>query len=95
MITVNGPLWLWSGENASWHFITVPEEQSDEIRFHCMANARGFRSARVEARIHDISWRTSVFPMKSGGYILPVKAAVRRKAEIAAGDEVTVTLDLL
>jgi hypothetical protein len=33
--------------------------------------------------------------MKSGGYILPVKAEVRRKADIAAGDEVTVALELL
>jgi hypothetical protein len=95
LITVTGPIWIWTGENGSWHFITVPEEQSDEIRVHCLANARGFRSARVEACIHDISWRTSVFPMKSGGYILPVKAAVRRKAEVAADDEVTVTLELL
>jgi hypothetical protein len=95
MITVTGPLWLWSGENGSWHFVTVPEEQSDEIRAHCFAYARGFRSARVEACIHDVTWRTSVFPMKSGGYILPVKAEVRRKAGIAAGDEVTVELDLL
>ena len=43
-------LWLWTGENGSWHFITVPEEQSDEIRAHCLAFRRGFRSARVEAR---------------------------------------------
>ena len=28
----------------------------------------------------------SVFPAKSGGYILPVKAEVRRKADIAAGE---------
>jgi hypothetical protein len=33
--------------------------------------------------------------MKSGGYILPVKAEVRRKADVAAGDDVTVALDLL
>jgi hypothetical protein len=95
MITVTGPLWLWSGENGSWHFITVPAEQSDEIRAHCLAAMRGFKSARVEAAINDVSWRTSVFPIKSGGYILPVKAQVRREADIAAGDEVTVTLDLL
>jgi hypothetical protein len=49
----------------------------------------------VSASINDVTWRTSVFPQKSGGYILPVKAAVRRKANIAAGDEVTVTLELL
>jgi hypothetical protein len=95
VITVTAPLWLWTGENGSWHFITVPEEQSDEIRAHCLAAMRGFKSARVEARIHDVTWRTSVFPMKSGGYFLPMKADVRRKAGIAAGDDVTVSLELL
>ena len=50
---------------------------------------------KVEATINDVTWRTSVFPMKSGGYFLPVKADVRRKAGIAAGDELTVSLELL
>ena len=95
MITVTGPLWLWSGENGSWHFVTVPEELSGEIRGHAMIALRGFGSVRVEARIHDVIWRTSVFPVKSGGYILPVKADARRKADIAAGDTVTVELELL
>jgi len=40
-------------------------------------------------------WRTSVFPLNSGGYVLPLKADVRRRAGIAAGDEVTVELELL
>lgn len=95
MISVTGPLWVWSGENGSWHFVTVPEELSGEIRAHAMVALRGFGSAKVEACIHDVTWRTSVFPVKSGGYILPVKADVRRKAGIAAGDEVTVHLELL
>lgn len=95
MITVTGPLWLWTGENGTWHFFTVPEEQSDEIRAHCLAERRGFKSARVEARIGDVTWRTSVFPIKSGGYILPVKAHVRRKLGLAAGDQLSVTLGLL
>ena len=60
-----------------------------------MVMLRGFGSVRVESTIGDVTWRTSVFPMKDGGYILPVKAEVRRKAGIAAGDEVTVELDLL
>ena len=95
MITITAPLWLWTGENGSWHFISVPDEQSDDIRAQCFAVRRGFRSARVSATIKGVSWRTSVFPMKSGGYFLPVKAEVRRKACIAAGDEVTVELQLL
>jgi hypothetical protein len=95
VISVTGPLWLWTGDNGSWHFFTVPPEQSDEIRAHCLANRRGFRSARVEASIGRVTWRTSVFPTKSGGYFLPVKADVRRKAGVAAGDAVTVELELL
>ena len=95
MITVTGPLWLWSGESGSWHFVTVPAEQSDAIRAHSIAGPRGFGSVRVEASINGIAWRTSVFPQKSGGYILPVKAEVRRRADIAAGDEVTAILELI
>lgn len=95
MITVTGPLWLWSGEGASWHFLTVPEELAGEIRAHSLAHRGGFGSVRVEARINGVAWRTSVFPQKSGGYILPVKAAIRREAGIAAGDEVTVELEIL
>jgi hypothetical protein len=95
VITVTGPLWPWTGENGSWHVITVPADQSDEIRGHCLAAMRGFKSARVEASVNGVTWRTSVFPIKSGGYFLPVKADVRRKAGIAAGDEVTVSLELL
>ena len=95
MIRLTAPLRLWSGETASWHFITVPEEQSDEIRVHSLANRGGFGSVRVEVSIGNVTWRTSIFPQKSGGYLLPVKADVRRRADIAAGDEVSLTLELL
>ena len=95
MISVTAPLWLWSGEGGRWHFITVPEALADEIRAHSLLNRGGFGSVKVEATIGDITWQTSVFPMKSGGYILPVKKEVRCKAGIAANDQVTVTLELL
>jgi hypothetical protein len=97
MIRVTSLLWIWKGSDATgrWFFITVPEEQSAEIKAHAFGSPRGFGSVRVEARIDDIVWRTSVFPLNSGGYLLPVKAEVRRKADIGAGDEVTVELELL
>jgi hypothetical protein len=50
---------------------------------------------RVEVTLDDVTWRTSLFPQKSGGYFLPVKIDVCRKAGIASGDEVTVSLELL
>jgi hypothetical protein len=97
MITVTSLLWIWKGSDAAgrWYFITVPEEQSGEIRAHAFGAPRGFGSVKVEASIGEVSWRTSVFPLNSGGYLLPVKAEIRKKADIAAGDEVTVTLTLL
>jgi hypothetical protein len=86
-------MWLWSG--GSWHFITIPEAEAVEIRAHSLLNRGGFGSVKVEASIREVTWRTSVFPQKSGGYLLPVKAEVRRRAGIAAGDEVRVRLELL
>ena len=95
MIAVTAPLWLWNGEGGSWHFITIPEELAGEIRAQSLAHRGGFGSVRVEATLNGVTWRTSVFPQKSGGYILPVKKEVRRRADIAAGDEVSLSLELL
>jgi hypothetical protein len=96
MITVTSLLWIWKGEAAGrWYFITVPDDQCDEIRAQAFGSPRGFGSVKVKARIHDVTWRTSVFPLNSGGYLLPVKKEVRSRAKIGAGDEVTVTLELL
>ena len=96
MITVTAPVWLWSEGQGRWHFVTIPKHQVVQIRAHGFGDSRrGFGSVRVAATINDVSWRTSVFPQKDGGYILPLKAEVRRRAGIAAGDVVTVVLDLL
>jgi hypothetical protein len=56
---------------------------------------KGFGSARVEAVIGDTRWKTSVFPHKeSGGWILPVKASVRKAEGLTEGDRITVTVSL-
>ncbi|NUQ17397.1 MAG: DUF1905 domain-containing protein [Sphingomonas sp.] len=96
MITLTGPLKLWSNDEGVAHFMTVPEELSGEIRAQAMLVRRGFRSVKVEATVDGFTWRTSVFPSKSsGGYFLPIKRDVICNTGIAAGDEVTVSLELL
>ena len=95
MICVTAPLQYWSNSEGGSHYLSLPEDVSLEIRAHAFLNPRGFRSVRVECTIRDVTWRTSVFPQKSGGYYLPVKVDVCRKAGIAAGDDVTVELELL
>lgn len=96
MITLTGPLKMWSNDEGRMHFLSVAEELSGEIRAHAMLVRRGFGSVKVEVSIEGFTWRTSVFPSKStGGYFLPVKMEVLRNTSIAAGDEVTVELELL
>ena len=94
MIIVTAPVWLWNAEKGSWHFLTVPPEQAAEIRFDSIGMRGGFGSVRVDAAIGDVNWTTSLFPHREGGYILPLKADVRRRAGIITGDEVTVRLKL-
>ena len=97
MLSFTSLLWVWKGEAAGrWYFLTVPESESAEIKAQAFSLPRGFGSVKVEATIGDlVTWRTSVFPLNKGGYVLPVKAAVRRQAHLAAGDAVTVGLRLL
>jgi hypothetical protein len=95
MIRLSAPLQLWTNDEGRVHFLGLPEEQAGEVRSHAHENPRGFGSVRVECTIRDVTWRTSVFPQKSGGYFLPVKADVCRRAGLAAGDDVTVSIDLL
>jgi len=96
MIAFTSLLWIWRSEAAgAWYFLTVPEEQCGEIKAHAFSGPRGFGSVRVEAKIGEVSWRTSVFPLNKGGYLLPVKAEIRRKAGLSAGDEVQLELELL
>ena len=87
-------LWLYAAARAPWHFITVPADIAGQIRF-MTGRTRGFGSIRVEARIGESRWSTSLFPDKAtGSYFLPVKADVRRAAAIAAGDRVSVELTI-
>ncbi|HYX45636.1 MAG TPA: DUF1905 domain-containing protein, partial [Sphingomicrobium sp.] len=87
---------IWTNDEGSAHFMSVPAEISGEIKAHALMVRRGFGSVKVEVTLDDVTWTTSVFPSKSsGGYFLPVKIDVVRKTGIAPGDEVTVELELL
>ncbi len=100
------PVWVWSsaGSPASWHFITIERGAAQEIEALAVmrrlemggARRRGFGMVKVRAQIGDTSWETSIFPAKAqGGYMLPVKAAVRKAEGLVAGDNALVQLEIL
>jgi hypothetical protein len=93
VVTFTAELWLHEG--GSWHFVSVPLDLSDDIKAEYGGMAGGFGSLRVEATIGGSTWRTSVFPSKTGEYVLPVKQQVRRAEQIQDGDAVEVSLRVL
>lgn len=80
----------WRGPSP-YYFATVPDEESAHIREVAAAVTYGWGVIPVEARIGDTTFTTSLFP-KDGGYLLPLKVAVRRPQGITAGDDVSVEL---
>jgi hypothetical protein len=96
MIEVLGPLLAWRPSDPSsggWHFVSVEGEAAAEIRFTALGTASSFGSIRVTAVIAGTKWETSLFPHKeTGGFLLPVKAEVRRREALSAGDEVAVRI---
>ena len=47
----------------------------------------------MAATLDGVAFSTSLFP-KDGGYLLPVKAEVRRRADVELGDVVDVSLEV-
>jgi hypothetical protein len=97
-----GPIWLWRGEakdgtppKTAWHFLTIDGTVAESIRGASPGRTAAWGSVYVRATIGATEWRTSVFPSKNvSGYLLPVKASVRKAEKLAEGDVVTVTLTL-
>ena len=103
-VTHQTKVWIWQDEGgpASWHFVTFDGDAGEAIAAHEAERRlseglrRGFGSVKVEARIGETAWRTSVFPHKSrAGWLLPLKKAVRSAEGIDEGDVISVTLTLL
>ncbi len=89
-------VWEYQGGQGSWHFISVPTDVADAIADEAGDQTRGFGSVRVDVRIGQTRWQTSLFPDRSRGtYLLPLKTAVRQAEGLAEGDPASVRLTLL
>jgi len=95
IIETSGPMVLWSGDKASWHFIMLTGDVVGEIHLASMGMTGGFGSVKVKATIGKTRWSTSVFPnKKTAGFVLPVKAAVRKAEGLSEGDHIALTLEI-
>lgn len=85
-------VWLYPSEHAAWHFLSIDKVISKKLREENKHLSRGFGSLPVTVTIGGTTWDTSLFfDSKSERYILPLKASVRKKENIRAGDKITVS----
>lgn len=94
-IKSKGKVWLWSTDKAAWHFLTLTKQATQTIKKLTDGKRRGWGSVKVSATVGKTTWETSVFPDKDKGFILPLKAKVRKAESIENSDTIEVTLLLI
>jgi hypothetical protein len=89
-LVFHGKVIEWRGP-APFYFVRVPDAQAADIAEVAAMASYGWGCIPVEASIDDVSFTTSLFP-KDGGYLLPLKAAVRKPLRLDEGAEVRVEM---
>ncbi len=76
-----------------WWFVTLPTEISAEIRTHLKEFEEGWGRLKARAQINQHPWETAIwFDTKAQSYLLPLKADVRKKADIVIGKTIELTI---
>lgn len=77
----------------AWRFLALPKKQGQEIKEKFANSAKAWGSIPVSVTIGKTIWDTSLFPdKKSGSYLLPLKAKVRKAEDIADGASVSFSI---
>jgi hypothetical protein len=91
-IEFSGKIWFWHGPSP-YYYVTVPEQQSLDLKWISGAVTYGWGVIPVRARIGQTEWKTSLFP-KDGRYLVPIKDSVRKAENLELDDEVTIRLEV-
>lgn len=89
-LAFEGEVVEWRGPSP-YYFVPVPEPECAELAVAAPLVTYGWGVIPVRVRVGETEWTTSLFP-KDGGYLVPVKDAVRRAEGLAAGDVVDLRL---
>jgi hypothetical protein len=84
--------WLYTGP-AGWYFVSLPKELAQEIRTALKSEEEGWGRLKATAKIGNSEWKTAIwFDTKRNTYLLPLKAEIRKKENLAIGKEVETVL---
>ncbi len=91
-IEFTGKIWYWRGPSP-FYFVTVPEEESRNIKAISGFVTYGWGVIPVTAWIGGTEWKTSLFP-KDDRYLVPIRVSVREAEKLELDDEVMIQLEV-
>jgi hypothetical protein len=90
--TFSGRVFVWRGP-APHHFVTVPDDVAADIATIAPEVSYGWGVIPATVGLGATTFTTSLFP-RDGGYLVPLKLAVRRTEQVDEGDVVRLELTI-
>lgn len=88
-----GKVWRSKGPGG-WYFVTLPKLVSDQIKETHRVSEEGWGRLKTTATLERTKWQTALwYDSKSCGYILPIKAQIRKKESVLEGTMVKVVIE--
>jgi len=88
----------FAGDGPGWMYLRMPKNIYNEIKEVSSGDGkrRGFGAVKVEVKIGNSKWQTSIFPdSEDKSYVLFVKKGIRQNESIELNDAVKATVILL
>ena len=83
-------VWQHQGQGG-WYFVSLPVEISKEIRDSLQFTKEGWGRLKADAKIGNTNWKTAIwFDTKHNTYLLPIKASVRKAAQILVDEMISI-----
>lgn len=85
---------VWhSATTGGWYFVSLPLPLAKAVRNNFKHDEEGWGRLKVTAKIGHSEWTTALwFDSKRMTYLLPLKAAVRKRERLDIDNEVNLTI---
>lgn len=78
---------------SQWYFASLPKKISEEIRRAHKGDEEGWGRLKAMVRIGNSEWKTAIwFDKKHETYLLPVKAEIRKKENLAVDQVIEIKI---
>ncbi len=85
-------IWQYPSTNG-WVFVSLPQTMAAEIRTQIRWQEEGWGRMKAKAKVGESIWDTSIwYDTTHKTYLLPLKAAIRKKEDLVLGQTIQISL---